>query len=191
MSKTIFILLILFSTIGISFSQSDSEINRKGLIGAISTGVHFSKLTYRNNPSNQFGQALDWKIGYMVKPKLAIVLNGAISIYDNEVNGRPRKRDFGGLFPSLQYYTNDKFWFLAGAGIGTDAPVFYDIKPDLEEETKYYSGLGLVASAGYSLFEKSKYTLDLQFRVNYSHVKTPIEPTNGLNFALLAGINFK
>ncbi len=62
------------------------------------------------------------------------------------MSDRKRLRDFGGIFASTQYFVLDKLWILGGIGIGTDAPVFYDLKPENEIETKYYSGVGAISS---------------------------------------------
>ena len=106
------------------------------------------------------------------------------------MTNRKRSRDFGGVFASAQYFLKDKFWVLGGIGIGTDAPVFYNIKPANTGETEYYSGLGLVSSVGYEVYRKKNFAIDLQARINYSNVNLPIGKTNGFTTALLLGINF-
>jgi hypothetical protein len=103
---------------------------------------------------------------------------------------RKKLRDFGGIFPSAQYFVTDKFWVLGGIGIGTDAPVFYDIKPENTVETEYYSGLGLISSVGYEVYRKKNFAIDFQARINYNNVNLPIGKTNGFTTALLLGINF-
>ncbi len=126
----------------------------------------------------------------MLNPKTAILLNGVISIYEYDLSGRKRARDFGGLFVSTQYFVSDKWWVLGGVGIGTDAPVFSDVKPDIEIETNYYSGIGGVASVGYEIYRKNNFALDLQARINYSNVNLEIGKTSGITSALLLGITF-
>lgn len=119
-----------------------------------------------------------------------MLINGAVSIYDFDSSGRTRKRDFGGLFPSVQYHFNNKWWILGEIGLGTDAPVFYDLKPDNEEETKYYSGFGGVTAIGYEIYKHNNFAIDSQARFNYSNVNLPAGTANCCNFGLLIGINF-
>lgn len=184
--------ILLFSCIlGLSaFGQSKNENQRKGLVFGFSTGIANSNLNFPTKNQNNTNLALNWKIGYMLNPKLAVLLNGAVSIYEYDLSDRKRLRDFGGVFASTQYFVSDKLWILGGIGIGTDAPVFYDLKPENEIETKYYSGIGAVSSIGYEIYRKKNFALDLQARINYSSVSLPIGKTNGFTTAILLGINF-
>ena len=171
-------------------AQKLNEIQRKGLMFGISTGIANSQLKFPSKSQNNTNLAINWKVGYMLKPKLAVLLNGAVSIYKYDLTDRKRLRDFGGVFASAQYFVTDKFWALGGIGIGTEAPVFFDLKPENTEETKYYSGLGLVSSIGYEIYRKNNFALDLQARLNYSSVNLSIGKLNGITTALLLGINF-
>ena len=186
------LIMLLFSCIfGLTaFGQTKNEMQRKGLLFGLSAGIANSNLTFPNEKQNNTNLALNWKVGYMLNPKLAILLNGAVSIYEYDLTDRKRLRDFGGVFASAQYFVKDKFWLLGGVGIGTDAPVFYDLKPENTVETKYYSGLGLVSSVGYEIYRKKNFALDVQARINYSSVALPIGKTKGFTTALLLGINF-
>ena len=184
-------LLVICCILSMSaFAQNKNEIERNGFVFGISWGIADSNLNFPGKNQNNTNLALNWKIGYMINPKLALLLNGAVSIYEYNLSDRKRLRDFGGVFPSAQYFVSDKFWILGGIGVGTDAPVFYDLKPDNTIETKYYSGIGAVTSAGYEIYRKKGFALDLQARINYSTVNLPIGNTNGLTTALLLGINF-
>lgn len=173
-----------------AYSQNKNQLNRKGFVIGISAGVSNSTMFFPTKTQNNTNLALNWKIGYMIKPNLALLLNGSVSIYSYNLSGRERKRDFGGIFPSAQYFVSDKFWILGGIGIGTDAPVFYDLKPENKEETKYYSGIGVISSVGYEIYHKKNFAIDMQARVNCSSVNLPIGKTNGFNTALLLGITF-
>ena len=171
-------------------AQSKNEILRKGFVFGFSSGIANSNLSFPSKNQNNTNLALNWKIGYMLNPKLAVLLNGAVSIYKYDLSDRERLRDFGGAFASAQYFVADKFWILGGIGIGTDAPVFYDLKPENAVETKYYSGIGVISSVGYEIYRKKNFVLDLQARINYSYVDLPIGKTNGLTTAFLLGIIF-
>ena len=188
--KSIAVLLFSLAISLTAKAQSKNEIQRKGLLFGFSTGIANSNLNFPTKNQNNTNLAINWKAGYMLNPKLALLVNGAVSIYKYDLTDRTRLRDFGGIFASAQYFVTDKFWVLGGIGIGTDAPVFYDIKPENAVETKYYSGLGLVSSVGYEIFRKKNFAIDLQARINYSDVNLPIGKTNGFTTALLLGINF-
>ena len=173
-----------------AIAQTKTDTTRKGIVFGISSGIANSNLIFPSKVQNNTNLALNWKIGYMLNPKLALLLNGAVSIYEYDLSDRKRLRDFGGVFVSSQYFVSDKLWILGGVGVGTDAPVFYDIKPKNTIETKYYSGFGAISSVGYEIFRRKNFALDLQARINYSSVNLPIGKTNGFTTALLLGINF-
>ncbi len=187
--KSLTILLFSF-VLGLSaFGQSKNEIQRKDLIFGFSAGIANSKLNFPTKIQNNTNLALNWKIGYMLNPKMALLLNGSVSIYEYDLSDRKRLRDFGGVFASTQYFVSNKLWILGGMGIGTEAPVFYDLKPENKIETKYYAGIGFVSSVGYVIFRKNNFALDLQARINYNNVDLPIGKTKGLTTAILLGIN--
>jgi len=187
---TLFIILTI-----ISFHQvlgQDNQFTRKGFVFGTSTGAAFSSLTFPNKKQAQFNLGLDFKLGYMIKPNLALLFTSNVSIYNYSGFGRNRQRDFGILAPSVQYWVNDKLWLLGGIGIGGDNPVFWDIKkPDLNPlETKYYSGVGIVSALGYELFQSKKnLAIDLKAKFMYRNVKLQEGKTNGVSVGLLVGIN--
>jgi hypothetical protein len=183
------ITIVLFSMVISLSANAQTDMSRKGLVFGFSAGIANSKLKFPNENQNNSNLVLNWKIGYMLNPKLALLLNGAVSIYEYDLTDRKRLRDFGGLFASSQYFVSDKLWILGGIGIGTDSPVFYDLKPENTIETKYYSGIGAISSVGYEIFRKKNFALDLQARINYSSVNLPIGKLNGFTTALLLGIN--
>jgi len=188
--KSIILITVIFIFSSSALAQEKPDIKRKGFIFGFSWGVANSNLRFPGKNQNNTNLALNWKMGYMLNPKLALLLNGAVSIYEYDLSNRKRSRDFGGIFASVQYFISDRIWILGGVGIGTDAPVFFDLKPENKIETEYYSGLGFVSSAGYEFFRRKNFTLDLQARINYNTVNLPIGKTNGFTTALLLGINF-
>jgi hypothetical protein len=173
-----------------AFTQTKTDITRKGIVFGFSSGIANSNIKFPGKNQNNTNLALNWKTGYMLNPKLALLLNGVVSIYEYDLSDRKRLRDFGGVFFSTQYFVSNKLWILGGVGIGTDAPVFYDLKTENTIETKYYSGIGVISSVGYEIYRKNNFALDLQARINYSSVNLPIGRTNGFTTALLLGINF-
>lgn len=189
---------ILFVTILLSlmfcqnaFSQSDNTIQRKGFVFGTSYGTGYSVLKFPDKNQSELGFALDLKIGYMIKPNLALLLSTNVSIYDYSGFGRDRKRDFGILAPAAQYWINDKFWVLGGIGLGGDNPVFWDIKnADTDPlETKYYNGLGFIVATGYEVYQRKNFAVDLKGKVSYRNVEMQEGKTNGVSFAFLVGIN--
>jgi len=172
------------------FAQDKREVLSKGIVFGFSSGIANSNLNFPSKNQNNTNLALNWKIGYKLNSKLALLINGAVSIYEYDLSDRKRLRDFGGVFASTQYFVSDKLWILGGVGIGTDAPVFYDLVPENEIETEYYTGFGVVSSVGYEIYRKKRFALDLQARINYTSVNLPIGKTDGLTTALLIGFNF-
>ncbi len=171
-------------------AQNNNEINRKGFMFGVSSGIANSRLSFRTTNQNDINLALNWKMGYVLNPKLTVLINGAVSVYQYDLSDRERLRDFGGVFASAQYFVSNKFWTLGGVGVGTDAPVFYDINPEKTNETNYYSGIGIISGAGYEVYRKKNFAIDVQARLNYGSVKLSIGRTNGFTTALLIGINF-
>lgn len=194
--KSILITAVLLSSvfIQVTLAQEDIAIQRKGFIFGTSYGTGYSILRFPDKNQSELGFALDVKLGYMIKSDLALLLSTNVTIYDYSGFGRDRKRDFGILAPSVQYWVNNKFWVLGGVGLGGDNPVFWDI--DFENvdtdplETKYYNGLGLVTAAGYEIYQRKNIALDLKTKITYRNVKMREGQTNGVSFALLLGLNF-
>jgi len=57
-------------------------------------------------------------------------------------------------------------------------------------ETKYYSGLGFVASVGYEVYQsKDKFVIDIKARTMYRKVDLQEGNTTGFSFGILVGIN--
>ncbi|MBN2778213.1 MAG: hypothetical protein JXR36_11250 [Bacteroidales bacterium] len=187
--------VLLFSVfLQFTFAQEHKAIQRKGFVFGTSYGTGYSILKFPDKNQSELGFALDVKLGYMIKPDLALLLSSNVSIYDYSGFGRDRKRDFGILAPSVQYWVNDKFWVLGGVGLGGDNPVFWDI--DFENvdtdplETKYYNGLGFVTAVGYEIYQRKNMALDLKTKISYRNVEMQEGKTNGVSFTLLLGINF-
>lgn len=174
-------------------AQENTETQRKGFVFGTSVGVANTSLQFPGKSESFSDLAIDLKAGYMINPNLALLLSSNVSIYDYSGFGRDRKRDFGVIAPSLQYWLNNKVWVLGGIGIGGDNPVFWDIKnPDSDSlETKYYSGLGFVAAVGYEVYQsKNNFTIDIKARTMYRNVDLQEGNTTGFSYGLLVGINF-
>lgn len=191
MKKAIIIILLLSFTI-LSYAQNEQIVTRKGFVFGASIGISSSIQSFPNTSQNDIDFGLDLKLGYMIKPNIAILLTSNVSGYEYSGIGRTRKRDFGVLAPSLQYWFKERFWLLGGIGLGLDAPVFFDIKdPETnKEETEYHGGLGIVGAIGYDIYQGKKFVIDLKARITYRNVNITEGKTSGISPSLLIGINF-
>jgi len=173
-------------------AQNKPGVERKGIIFGTSIGLAHARQSFPDKKQNDTDFALDFKLGYMIKPTLAVLLTSNVSGYQYSGIGRSRKRDFGILAPSIQYWLNDRFWVLGGVGLGVDAPVFFDIEdPETNpEEVAYHSGLGLIGSVGYECYQRGKFTLDLKARIGYRNLQVTEGKTQGVSFGILVGLNF-
>lgn len=187
--KVLFSLLILALS---TFSQAQDDIERKGLVLGISSGASFLNLKFPDRTQANTDLALNWKIGYQLNPNLALILNGAISVYEDGSETDDAKKNFGGIFPSAQYWPKDKFWVLGGVGIGTEAPVFYESNSN-NSRAKRHEGFGAIIGAGYEIYRqkhRNRYlVIDIQARLTYGSIKLNDGRVQGLSSAFLVGIN--
>ena len=183
---------LLICLITSAYSQSNQDVYRKGFVFGTAIGVSHSIHNFPNNKQNNTDIGLDFKVGYMIRPNMALLLSSNVSSYDYSGVGRDRKRDFGIVAPTIQYWLNDKLWVLGGVGLGVDAPIFWDIKnPDANrEETKYYTGLGGVTALGFDIYRKKNFTVDIKTRLTYRNVQLQEGRACGFSPAVLIGINF-
>ncbi|MFT6922948.1 MAG: hypothetical protein ACJA1C_001956 [Crocinitomicaceae bacterium] len=175
-----------------SYSQNKEPLTRKGFVIGTSLGVAHSIQSFPSKSQNNTDFAFDLKLGYMIKPNIALLLTSSVSGYDYSGIGRDRKRDFGVLAPTVQYWFHEKFWVLAGIGLGLDAPVFFDIEdPDNnKEEIEYHGGLGIVGAIGYEFYHGKKFAIDLKARMTYRNVNLTEGKTTGISPSILIGVNF-
>lgn len=175
-----------------AYTQSKQDVYRKGIVFGTAIGVSHSIHTFPNNKQNNTDLGLDFKVGYMIRPNIALLLSSNVSSYEYSGVGRDRKRDFGIVAPTVQYWLNNKFWVLGGVGLGVDAPIFWDIKNvDVnKEETQYYTGLGVVTALGFDIYRRKNFTIDIKTRLTYRNVKLQEGRASGFSPAVLIGINF-
>lgn len=186
---TVILAFLIIQTI---IGQENSSFEKKGFVIGTSFGVSKTTLKFPEQSENHTDLGIDLKIGYMIKSNLAVLLISNISIYDYSGFGRDRKRDFGVLAPSIQYWLRSKTWIQGGIGIGGDNPVFWDIKnPDKNPlETKYYSGLGAMTAIGYELYQSKKtFTVDIKIRALYRKVELQEGRTTGFSYGVQIGVN--
>lgn len=186
-------IIILLCISNIIYAQTEKgKFQRKGFIIGVSLGSSVVNLS-TTNQSNQtdFGLSINWKIGAMISTRMSVILlGGASSIYDYNGIGRARKRGFEGLFLATQYWTSDRLWIMGGIGATTDAPVFYDLEVDNEDEQNYYWGPGLIIGTGYEFWRKKKFALDIQSKLHYGYANVPEGRKTGLAFNVGIGFNW-
>lgn len=126
------------------------------------------------------------KLGYMIRPRLALALYLPGTVYRYHVQGRVRDRGFEAILPSVQYWPSNRWWILAGAGPGMDAPAFYDIKN--ETERSFYFGAAAIAATGYEVWQGRRFALDVQLRVHTGNVRIT-EKRQGTALSLMLGLS--
>jgi len=189
--RSLLICIIVFLSLSL-FAQSTEfkSFERKGLIIGAAFGVSSIHLSFPEQASFSQTNASfpNIKIGAMISPKLAILAYLPGTVYSYSGNGsRKRDRGFEGIVPSVQYWLKDRWWLLGGAGLGMDAPAFYDIKN--ESERKFYFGSTLLAGTGFELWRWKNCALDLQGRVQYGTAKMPEGIRKGVAFSVGVGLN--
>jgi len=188
--KGIISFLVIFSLLSFKMqAQSDKPLERKGFIFGASLGASSIQLNTNNLPAYSEISASfpNFKIGSMISKRTAIVVNLPGTIYKYKDGGRERDRGFEGIIPSVQFWVKNRWWTMAGIGIGLDAPAFYDI--ETEQERKFYFGSSFLVSSGCEVYQKNKFAIDLQARLHYANVNLAEGKRNGMAVSFLVGFN--
>jgi hypothetical protein len=190
MKRSIFLLACFAVTA--AAAQPSNTIERKGFVIGASLGAANAWQSFPSKAQHSFDFAFGLKAGWMTGPRTAVLLSSSVTGYDYSGTGRPRKRDFGVVAPSVQHWVNEKAWIMGGAGLAVDAPVFFDIRDPEESpwETKYFTGYGFVISAGYELLQKNKWAISLEARCTYRNVRLHEGSSTGISPGVLVGVNF-
>lgn len=189
MRSILTIFSLLFCLVLQAQNPSSARFARKGIVVGGALGL--SSIQH-NAPGfsaeQQLGLSLpNIKVGTMVSSCTALLLYLPGTVYTYNKEGRTRDRGFEGIVPSVQFWAGDRFWLLGGAGLGMDAPAFYDIRD--KTERKFYFGTAALAGLGYEIWRKKRFAVDIQGRVHYGRIKFPTERREGLAFSLLLGFN--
>lgn len=187
-------LFFLFAGISLSLhaqTAGPKTFERKGFIFGGALGISYIQLSAPAGFSDDKQVGLSFpnlKFGAMLTPRTALLLYlpGTVYTYKNE--GRERSRGFEGMIPSVQYWAGERLWLLAGVGLGMNAPAFYDIKD--ESERKFYFGTAALAGAGYEVFRKGRFALDVQGRIHYGQINLPDRKEKGVAFSVMVGVNW-
>ena len=81
MKKTV-ITILLSSFAILSYAQNKQTTIRKGFVFGTSIGISNSIQSFPNKSQTDIDFGLDLKLGYMIKPTLAILLTSNISGYE-------------------------------------------------------------------------------------------------------------
>lgn len=184
LTTTALLMAIFFTT------NAQTDFERKGFVFGAAVGFSSVKLSGAGiSDRYQVGiSAPNMKLGTMISPRTALFLVLPGSVYSQKWDGRKRDRGFEGIVPSVQFWATDRFWLLGGAGLGMDAPAFYDIKD--ASERKFYFGGAALAGAGFEFWRRGKMALDLQGRMHFGNVKKDDGRLKGIAFSLSVGCNF-
>ncbi len=182
-------LIPLFSVFAL-FAEAQNGFERKGFFFGGAFGA--SRVSLSASAASGFPQAglsaPNLKFGRMISPKTgaAVLLLG--SVYRQDWSGRVRDRGFEGIVPSLQFWPKSRWWLLGGAGLGMDAPAFYDIKDATER--KFHFGAAAAIGTGWEVFRRGRFALDMQARAHFGRIGAPEGQRDGSAFSLLLGLNW-
>lgn len=184
------LLLLCFCFSATAQTPNTKPFERKGFVFGGAIGISSLQLSSSSiSEAKQVGLSFpNFKFGTMVSPRMAILLSLPGTVYQYKWGDRQRDRGFEGILPSVQYWLLDRLWLLGGAGLGLDAPAFYDIKE--ASERKFYFGTAALAGAGYEVLRRGRFVLDMQGRVHFGSINAPEGRRNGLAFNLMFGFNF-
>jgi hypothetical protein len=107
----------------------------------------------------------NFRVGRMISERSAVLLYLPGSIYREKHDGRERDRGFEGLVPVYQFWPAERWWIMGGIGLTLDAPAFYDIGN--ESERAFYFGPLALAAAGFEIWRRNRFALDVQARAHY------------------------
>ncbi len=126
---------------------------------------------------------LNLKLGYMLSPQTAICLH--VPSGGHKQNAETRA--FEASLVGAQHWFTNKFWGFAGAGLAMDMPPFYDTEND---DPDFYFGTALSIGAGYEIFRKNRFSIDIQARYLYGNyeVEGITRQSNAIDF--LIGFNW-
>ncbi len=185
--KLFFTFFSLF--LAISIHAQDARPRKGFIFGVAFGGGGLALRSDQIGVSEQAGATFpNIKVGAMVSPKAAVVLLLPGSLYRNTWDGRARARGFEGFVPSFQYWPTNRWWLLGGAGVGMDAPAFYDIKD--ESERKFYFGAAGVVGTGFELWQRGRFALDVQCRAHLGRIWAPENRLDGAAFNVMLGLNW-
>lgn len=174
-----------------SLLAQTTEVERKGFFWGAAAGAGVLSLHVGDTLAFSGGGASfpNLRVGTMIGRRTAVLLLLPGTVYAWRLSGRTRDRGFEGVVPMLQYWPANRWWVSAGAGLGMDAPAFYDIKDSTER--KFWIGGALIAASGWELWQQQHFVLDLQARIHANvGLNHPAGTARGTALSLLVGVNW-
>ncbi|TAE53739.1 MAG: hypothetical protein EAZ89_07185 [Bacteroidetes bacterium] len=181
--------LLLMALLSVNGQNAPERVGeRKGFFLGVAAGPSLIRLKTASQPAEtELSLSFpNFKLGYMIRPQLALALSLPGTVYRYSAQGRVRDRGFEAILPSVQYWPSKRWWILAGAGLGMDAPAFYDIKD--ETERSFYFGAAAIAATGYEVWQGRRFVLDVQLRVHTGNVRIT-EKRQGTALSLMLGLS--
>lgn len=159
------------------FQASAQERSRQGWFIGIGGGASYFAFETNWEPKGvQLGGSLpNFHVGKMLPSGDAVLLNLPGTIYRFKGSGRERDRGFEGIIPTYQIWPVNRWWVQLGAGLGMDAPAFYDIEN--ESERRFLFGPAVLAGSGVEVISKNYFSLDISAR--YIWAKTTFGSEKG------------
>lgn len=128
------------------------------------------------------GVALEFHIGGMLTPQLALMFDASIIIHEIENSNGASIQQYVNV-GAVQFWITPRFWLKGGLGLGRLSVTDEEGYAVFESET----GGAILAGGGVELYQNSSFALDLQLRfaaVNYEDAETLT------NTSLLIGVNW-
>jgi hypothetical protein len=185
---------LLFWVMIASFALGQQGPERKGFVFGAAAGLTVGSLS---GPGVEPGvQAMpsfpNIKLGYMVGPKTAVCvfLPGVVYRFagHDSLGTRARDRGFEGVVPGVQHWIGNRWWVMGGAGLGLEAPAFYDIQS--EAERNFYVGVAALGGVGYEFWQKRRFAADVQVRAHAGRIPMGGGVRTGAVLGVLVGVNW-
>jgi len=172
----------------IAATPAHAEARREGFVFGAAAGV--SLLRYEAITDGAVGAPSfpNFKLGAMVGSHTAVLALLPGTLFEYRGDSRPRDRGFEGVFVVVQHWLAPRWWVLGGAGLGLDAPAFYDIEAPAERT--FHFGAGGVVGTGYEVWTHGRFALDVQGRLHGNAMYLPEGTRRGLAASLLVGVTW-
>lgn len=166
-------------------------VEREGFLFGIGIGAGYITTSVEGaHEQTGITPSIGWKIGWMIAPEWAvqIVFPSTFYTYTGDIDApRERLRGFEGVLPSVQFWPGDRWWVMAGIGLGLDAPVFFEVRS--EEEGAYHLGVGGAIGVGYEILHRNSWLIDSHARVRYGTASVIGGTRTSWSVDLLLGVN--
>jgi hypothetical protein len=167
MKKLVVLIAFVVSSLT-AFAQNQPGVERKGFVIGLGAGLNVFGVQDRGP-----GATLDYtsggislpnlKLGLMVSPRTALLLQMPGSVYQTE----GRDRSFEAVIPTVQHWLGNRFWVSGGVGLDVDLPDLCDLHE--QDHGRINLGYALSIGAGFELVQRKNYAFDIHTRVQYGN----------------------